>query len=130
MGEAEARQATERMDMSPQERLNNPPDYDVESNWLMTKPAEAPNINFDPALQYERPAIYAKGGEVSRETHDANLAKFLSKSQIKKRVYHGTADTQIREFKGNREVAAHFALDDIGPGPFSFFRNRVRLGSI
>ena len=55
--------------------------------------------------------LYAKGGEVSRETHDANLAKYLVESQIKHRVYHGTGDTQIRKFKGHRGVAAHFGLD-------------------
>ncbi len=53
----------------------------------------------------------AKGGKVSRETHDANLAKYLVESQIKHRVYHGTGDTQIRKFKGHRGVAAHFGLD-------------------
>ena len=64
MGEAEARQATERMDMSPQERLSNFPDYDVKPSWLIDKPAEAPNISLDPALKYERPASYAKGGRI------------------------------------------------------------------
>ena len=64
MGEAEARQATKRMDMSPQERLNNFPDYDTKPNWLIDKPAEAPDISLDPALKYERPASYAKGGRI------------------------------------------------------------------
>ena len=64
MGEAEARQATERMDMSPQERLSNFPDYDVEPKWLIDKPAEAPDISLDPTLQYERPVNYAKGGRI------------------------------------------------------------------
>ena len=33
----------------------------------------------------------AKGGKVSREEHDANLAKFLAESKVKGRMYHGTA---------------------------------------
>jgi hypothetical protein len=32
----------------------------------------------------------AKGGAVSRETHDANLAKFLKESKVKYRTYHAT----------------------------------------
>ena len=32
----------------------------------------------------------AKGGKVSRAEHDANLAKFLSESKVKGRMYHGT----------------------------------------
>ena len=32
----------------------------------------------------------AKGGKVSREMHDANLAKYLTGSHIKHRMYHGT----------------------------------------
>jgi hypothetical protein len=34
--------------------------------------------------------LYTKGGKVSRETHDANLAKFLSESKVKDRLYHAT----------------------------------------
>jgi hypothetical protein len=41
---------------------------------------------------------------------EANKAKFLESSKVKQPVYHGTADTQIREFKGNRGVAGHFAI--------------------
>jgi len=90
MGEAEARQATERMDMSPEERLSSLPDYDVEPKFLMTKPAEVPDITFDPALKYERPASYAKGGRV---------------------LYHGTpyTDKVIKKF----EVRGG---GDFGPG--------------
>jgi hypothetical protein len=33
----------------------------------------------------------AKNGSMSREEHDANLAKFLAESKIKDRLYHGTA---------------------------------------
>jgi len=64
MGEAEARQATKRMNMSPEERLNNFPNYDIEPDWLISKPAEVPDININPTLQYERPASYAKGGRI------------------------------------------------------------------
>jgi hypothetical protein len=42
---------------------------------------------------------------------EANLQKFLEPSEMKGRVYHGTADTQIRKFGGNRGVAAHFGLE-------------------
>ena len=34
--------------------------------------------------------LYAKGGTVSRETADANKAKFLKPSKVKERLYHGT----------------------------------------
>jgi len=42
----------------------------------------------------------AKGGKVSREEHDANLAKFLAESKVKDRLYHGT-DKDFSEFKFN-----------------------------
>ena len=51
----------------------------------------------------------AKGGEVSRETHDANLAKFLSDSKVKDRLYHATP-ADFKEFKPgghNPRVSGH-----------------------
>ena len=54
----------------------------------------------------------AAGGSVlPAAERKANLAKFLKPSQHKTPVYHGTADTQIHEFKGNRGVAAHFGFE-------------------
>jgi hypothetical protein len=39
---------------------------------------------------YGKRETYAKGGTVSRETSDANKAKFLEPSKVKERLYHGT----------------------------------------
>jgi hypothetical protein len=57
---------------------------------------EAPVHTFDitPAMREDvlKNGIprYAEGGDVSRETADANLAKFLEPSKEKRRMYHGT----------------------------------------
>jgi hypothetical protein len=47
---------------------------------------------------YGKRETYAKGGTVSRETSDANKAKFLEPSKVKERLYHGTSQ-DIRAFK-------------------------------
>jgi len=51
----------------------------------------------------------AKGGKVSRAEHDANLAKFLSESKIKDRLYHATP-ANFNEFKPgghNPRISGH-----------------------
>jgi hypothetical protein len=51
----------------------------------------------------------AKGGSMSRAEHDANLAKFLSESKVKDRLYHGT-DKDINAFRAGR-VGTFFTPD-------------------
>lgn len=51
----------------------------------------------------------AKGGKVSRKEHDANLAKFLSESKVKDRLYHATP-ANFNEFKPgghNPRISGH-----------------------
>lgn len=46
---------------------------------------------------YGKRETYAEGGPVSRETAEANKAKFLESSKVKERLYHGT-NKDIRSF--------------------------------
>lgn len=59
--------------------------------------------------------LYAEGGDVSRETAEANKAKFLKGSKVPERVYHGTGNLEnlqafdpARTGKGNDQLGSGF----------------------
>jgi len=54
----------------------------------------------------------AKGGKVSRAEHDANLAKFLSESKIKDRMYHSTVGN-FNTFGKTKDIGYHFGSPHI-----------------
>jgi hypothetical protein len=71
------------------------------------------------------PDIYAEGGDVSRETAEANKAKFLKGSKVPERVYHGTGN--LENLQSFDPAMTGKGTDQLGSG--FYFSNKPETAS-